>query len=243
MIALFTDFGLADPYVGQLHAVLAREAPGVPIIDLLHAVPDFNIRAGAYLLPAFVREFPPGTVFLCIVDPGVGGARRPVMLKVDERWYVGPDNGLFHVLARRAEACECRVIRWYPGRLSASFHGRDLFAPVAARLARAEMPDSEPANLTPPEGTPWPDDLAEVLYVDHYGNVTTGLRATMLPPQQALRVAGNTVKYARVFSEVPPGAACWYENANGLVEIAVNRGSAAGRLGLKPGDLVQQAKA
>lgn len=243
MIALFTDFGLTDPYVGQMHAVLAREAPDVPIIDLLHAVPVFNVRAGAYLLPAYVREFPPGTVFLCIVDPGVGGTRRPVMLKADERWYVGPDNGLFHVLAQRADACESHVIRWHPGRLSASFHGRDLFAPVAARLARAEMPDSEPAPLTPPEGTPWPDDLAEVLYVDHFGNVITGLRAAILRPEQALRVAGNVVKYARVFSEVPSGTAFWYENANGLVEIAVNRGNAAGRLGLKPGDMVQLVKA
>ncbi len=243
MLVLFTDFGLTDPYVGQMHAVLAREAPDVPIIDLLHAVPDYSIRAGAYLLPAYVREFPPGTVFLCVVDPGVGGTRRPIMLKADERWYVGPDNGLFHVLAQRANVCECRVIRWQPGRLSASFHGRDLFAPVAAQLARGEMPDSEPAKLTPPEGTPWPDDLAEVLYVDHYGNVITGLRAAILRPEQALRAAGNIVKYARVFSEMPSGAVFWYENANGFIEIAINRGNAAGRLGLKPGDLVQLVEA
>lgn len=236
MIVLFTDFGLTDPYVGQLHAVLAREAPGVPVIDLFHAVPDFNIRAAAYLLSAYIHEFPLGTVFVCVVDPGVGGARRPLMLKADGCWYVGPDNGLFEMVKRRAGECDCREIRWRPPRLSASFHGRDLFAPVAARLARGEMPDSVPIAQAPRPGESWPDDLAEILYVDHYGNCVTGLRAVTMRPEQTLRAGGGVVKYARIFSEAPPGAVFWYENANGLVEIAVNRGSAAARLGLKPGD-------
>jgi S-adenosylmethionine hydrolase len=236
MIALFTDFGLADPYVGQLHRVLAQEAPGVPIIDLFHAVPDFDIRAGAYLLPAYARDFPAGTVFVCVVDPGVGGARRPVMLRADARWYVGPDNGLFHLLARRAVQHECHLIRWCPPRLSASFHGRDLFAPCAARLARGQMPPAEPTVLTEPAGGPWPDDLPVILYVDHYGNAISGLRASAVHPAQVLRAGGKVVKYARVFSDVAVGAPFWYENANGLVEIAVNRGSAAAVLGLRPGD-------
>jgi S-adenosylmethionine hydrolase len=260
MIVLFTDFGLADPYVGQLHAVLAREAPGVPVIDLFHCVPAFNIRAGAYLLPAYARDFPPGTVFVCVVDPGVGGARRPVMLQADRRWYVGPDNGLFEMVMRRATEYEYRVIRWRPARMSASFHGRDLFAPVAAKLMRGENPDSEPAGYFPerrstesltvrdemPHAAPaglaasvhaaWPDDLAEIVYIDHYGNGITGLRKTSVADTQTIRVGGEVLKYARVFSEVPPGTAFWYENANGLVEIAVNGGSAAARLGLRPGD-------
>ncbi len=229
MIVLFTDFGLNDPYVGQMHAVLAREAPGVPVIDLFHSVPAFNIRAGAYLLPAYARDFPPGTVFVGVVDPGVGGARRPVMLQADRRWYVGPDNGLFEMVRRRATEHECRVIRWRPSRLSGSFHGRDLFAPVAARLARGEIPDSEPVEIS------WPDDLAEIIHIDHYGNGISGLRAVSVSTTQAVRAGGEVLKYARVFSEVPPGTAFWYENANGLVEIAVNGGSAAARLGLRPG--------
>src|SRR3970040_69148 len=124
MIVLFTDFGLTDPYVGQLHAVLAQEAPGVPVIDLLHAVPDFNIRAATYLLPAYVHEFPRGSVFVCVVDPGVGSARQPLMLKADRRWYVGPDNGLFEMVQRRAGECDCRVIRWRAPQVSARFHWR-----------------------------------------------------------------------------------------------------------------------
>ena len=242
MIVLYTDFGHADPYVGQMHAVLAREAPGVPVIDLFHAVPDFNIRAAAYLLPAYVHEFPPGTIFLCIVDPGVGSVRRPLMLKADGRWYVGPDNGLFEMVKRRAGECDCRTIRWRPPRLSASFHGRDLFAPVAARLARGELPDSDPIAQAPHPPGPWPDDLAEVVYVDHYGNCITGLRAVTMHPAQTLRAGGEAVKYARIFSEAAPGTVFWYENANGLVEIAVNRGHAAARLGLKPGDPVAIAE-
>jgi len=236
MIVLFTDFGLADPYVGQLHAVLARDAPDVPVIDLFHAVPNFDIRAAAYLLPAYARQFPPGTVFLCVVDPGVGSARPAVMLKADGCWYVGPDNGLFHLLVRRAAAYECHVIRWRPSKLSASFHGRDLFAPVAAMLAHGEKPESEPAALTAPAGEPWPEDLAQILYVDHYGNAVTGLRAGTISPAQHLQVRKAIVKYARVFSEIPAGVPFWYENANGLVEIAVNRGNAAATLELQTGD-------
>lgn len=238
MIVLFTDFGVSDPYVGQLHAVLARAAPAEPVIDLFHAVPDFDIRAGAYLLPAYAAGYPAGTVFVCVVDPGVGGARQPVMLMADGCWYVGPDNGLFHILARRASVVQSHVIRWCPPRLSASFHGRDLFAPVAARLARGELPESEPGLLTPPEDAPWPDDLAAVLYIDHYGNAITGLRAAALGPDRVLRVGDQALCCARVFSEAPAGTACWYENANGLVEIAVNRGHAAARLGIGLGDPV-----
>ncbi|GAB4511353.1 MAG: SAM-dependent chlorinase/fluorinase [Sulfuricaulis sp.] len=236
MIVLFTDFGLADPYVGQMHAVLAREAPGVPIVDLFHCVPDFNIRAGAYLLPAYAREFPPDTIFVCVVDPGVGGARRPVMLRADKRWYVGPDNGLFEMVQRRASEYECRVIRWRPPRMSASFHGRDLFAPVAAMLARGGMPDAEPARLTAPADAPWPEDLAEIIHIDHYGNGISGLRAESVSASRAIRIGKEVLKYAQVFSDVPPGTAFWYENSNKLVEIAVNGGNAAVRLGFKSGD-------
>jgi len=238
MIALFTDFGLADPYVGQMHAALAREAPHVRVIDLFHCVPSFSVRAAAYLLPAYSADFPEGAVFVCVVDPGVGGVRAPVMVRADHRWYVGPDNGLFHVLARRARRLECRRIRWRPQRLSASFHGRDLFAPVAARIARGVIPDSEPATLTVPAGD-WPDDVPEIIYIDHYGNGITGLRAAALDRDRAVRLRGARLRHARTFSEAPPGQAFWYENANGLLEIAVNGASAAAALGFGIGDPVE----
>jgi hypothetical protein len=177
-----------------------------------------------------------------VVDPGVGSARRPVLLNADGHWFVGPDNGLFELVQRRAGTSESRVINWRPPVLSASFHGRDLFAPVAAKLISGQLPDSEPAALTAPEGSPWPDDLAEILYVDHYGNGITGWRAKVADPEMSLHVGVNVVIPARVFSEVPPGAVFWYENANGLVEIAANRANAARQLGFKAGDPIKFAK-
>jgi len=238
LIVLYTDFGVTDPYVGQMRAVLAREAPGVPVIDLLHAVPDFDIRAGAYLLAALAAQFPPGAVFVGVVDPGVGGVRRPVMLRADGRWYVGPDNGLFHIVARRARTAEWWRIDWRPARLSASFHGRDLFAPVAARLARGE---AVAATACEPEmpADEWPEDLPAIIYIDHYGNAMTGLRAAGVDPDAVLAVAGRQLQHAPVFSAVTPGMPFWYENSIGLIEVAENRGSAAATLGLRLGDPVE----
>lgn len=234
MIVLFTDFGVADPYVGQMHGVLAREAPNVPIVDLLHTVPDFDIRAGAYLLAALAPQFPPGAVFIGVVDPGVGGERRAVAVHADQRWYVGPDNGLFHILARRAPRHETYVIERWPERLSMSFHGRDLFAPVAAKLARGDWPMSRAGELTPPSGD-WPDDWPAVIYIDHYGNAMTGLRAARIDRSAVLAVAGRQLQHATVFSAVTPGMPFWYENSAGLVEIALNKGSAGQALDLRVG--------
>ena len=237
MIVLFTDFGMGGPYVGQVHAVLAQQAPAVPVIDLFHEVPRHDIRAAAYLLPAYTQGTPPGTIHVCVVDPGVGGARRALIVKVDHRWYVGPDNGLLHILARRARALECREILWRPASLSASFHGRDLFAPVAAQLVRGLMPDSVPATLTPPVPD-WPEDLPQVLYIDHFGNAITGLRADRLGRDVRLRIGGTDLAYARTYSEVPAGQGFWYENANGLVEIAANQARASDQFGIAVGDSV-----
>ncbi|MFQ6023373.1 MAG: S-adenosyl-l-methionine hydroxide adenosyltransferase family protein, partial [Acidiferrobacterales bacterium] len=222
MIVLFTDFGIEDPYVGQLHGVLAQRAPGVPVVDLFHSVPNFDIRAAAYLLPAYAAEFPPGTIFLCVVDPGVGTARRPLMLAVDGCWYVGPDNGLFHILVRRAHSARCYTINWRPAQLSPSFHGRDLFAPVVAMLARGEQPDSGPTKLGLPHGPEWPDDLARVLYIDHYGNIITGVRAGGLDKDAIIKAGDHEIAYARVFADAVADRPFWHENANGLVEIAIN---------------------
>ncbi|HMB77078.1 MAG TPA: SAM-dependent chlorinase/fluorinase [Kiloniellaceae bacterium] len=238
MIVLFTDFG--QPYVGQMHAVLQGAAPGVPVVELCTDLPAWNRRAAAYLLPAFAAAFPTGSVFLAVVDPGVGSARAALALRAEGRWFVGPDNGLLGLVARRAGAPACWEVTWRPERLSASFHGRDLFAPVAARLAGGAT--ALPAELGRPIAFPqgadadWPDDLAEVVYVDGFGNVVTGLRAACLPDAAQLAAGGRLFPRARTFSDLAPGAAFWYENANGLAEIAVNRGRAADILELAVGD-------
>jgi S-adenosylmethionine hydrolase len=231
MIVLFTDFGLSGPYTGQMKAVLRREAPETEIIDLFADAPAGDPRAGAYLLAAYAAWFPPGTIFLCVVDPGVGGSRAPLAVEADSRWYVGPENGLFEMVLRRAKTAHCFEIAWRPSLLSASFHGRDLFAPVAAMLARDERPPMRAREVM--RASAWPDDLAEIVYVDHYGNAMTGLRGSAIPTGATLILGDKTrIIHAATFSAVPEGSAFWYENSNGLVEIAVNRGRAADRLHL-----------
>jgi S-adenosylmethionine hydrolase len=235
MIVLFTDFGLHGPYVGQMKAVLHQMAPGIPLIDLFADAPVGNCRASAYLLAAYAVWFPAGTVFLCVVDPGVGSARPAIILEADGKWYVGPGNGLFELVQRRAETTRSLDITWHPERLSASFHGRDLFAPVAARLARGQPPPGSLRNDGADRQVDWLDDLSEVVYIDHFGNAMTGLRAAMLPPNARLAAAGRVLERARTFSDLPPSMAFWYENSNGLAEIAVNQGRADRELGLTIG--------
>lgn len=239
MIVLFTDFGPAGPYAGQMKAVLQRDAPAAPVIDLFADAPSRNPKAAAYLLAAYGVWFPAGTVLLSVVDPGVGGDRAPLIVQADGRWYVGPDNGLFEIVMRRATVARAWEIDVPPGALSATFHGRDLFAPVAAQLAGGEAPPGRPC--TPDRGAyaNWPDDLGEIIYFDHYGNAVTGLRAAMLPPDGTLLVSsGRRITRARTFGDVAPGAALWYANANGLAEIAVNLGRADRSLGLVIGSAV-----
>lgn len=240
MIVTFTDFGVAGPYLGQVRLALAREAPGVPVVDLLADAPAFQVRAGAYLLAALAADLPPGTVCLGVVDPGVGTERRPVVVEADGRWFVGPDNGLFHVLARRASRRERWEVLWRPERLARTFHGRDLFAPVAARIARGDWPAVR--RIDGPEGEPtdrWPEDLAAVVYVDPYGNAMTGTRASVIAPGAVLSAGGRRLERAGTFADVEPGHAFWYENSVGLAEIAVNQASAARTLGLAVGSPVR----
>lgn len=238
MIVLFTDFGLAGPYTGQIEAVLHQTAPGIPIVQLFADAPAGRPKPAAYLLAAYASWFPAGSVLLCVVDPGVGGARRPLMIAADGRRYVGPDNGLFELVLRRAQAPRCWEITWRPRQLSASFHGRDLFAPVAARLARGEPAASLGALVAASRDPDWPDDFAEIVYIDHYGNALTGLRGDCLPPTGRVVAGGRTLGHAATFTAAPQGAAFWYVNSNGLIEIAVNGGRADRALGLDIGSLV-----
>ena len=239
MIVLFTDFGMSGPYVGQVKAVLARAAPEVPVIDLFADAPAHDVEAAAYLLAAFAPAFDEGEVFLCVVDPGVGtDARSPAVVRADGRFFVGPDNGLFNVVAQRAHALRWWEITWRPERLSPSFHGRDLFAPVAARLARGDAPPGVEVEAAARIRPGWPEDLARIVYVDRFGNALTGLRVETMEAGAVLEAGGQALAHARTFGDVAAGEAFWYENANGLAEIAVNRGRAAEALGLGVGDRV-----
>ena len=232
MIALFTDYGLHGPYLGQVQAVLHRLLPGEKIINLLADAPRNNPRASAYLLAAFSRAFgaAPGTIFFSVVDPGVGSFQdRPVVLKADEQWYLGPDNGLFDIVCRHSSRVQCWSHDWRPEKLSASFHGRDLYAPAAAMIRNNDIPGKE---IPWEDRHGWPDDLAEIINVDHFGNCMTGIRAEMLDDINEIQVSGFTITYAHTFSSVPSADVFWYRNSQGLVEIAVNGGSAAEQLNL-----------
>lgn len=235
MIVLCTDFGLEGPYTGQVKAVLHRVAPGVPVIDLFADLPAGKPRPAAYLLAAYAPWFAPGTVMLAVVDPGVGSTRAAIIVEADGRWYVGPENGLFELVQRRAATSRSWEIVERAEAMSASFHGRDLFAPAAGRLARGELPTAAPRPGGIGRNPQWPDDLAEIVYVDRYGNAMTGLRASELPSAAALAASGRVLRRARTFSDVPQGEAFWYENSNGLAEIAVNAGRADAALGLSVG--------
>jgi S-adenosylmethionine hydrolase len=237
VIVLFTDFGVRDPYVGQVKARLAEHAPAQQVVDLLHEVPDFNPHAGAHLLAAFASGFPSGSVFLAVVDPGVGTPRDAVVAMAGGRWFVGPDNGLLSIVAARDPDTRLWRITWQPDRLSATFHGRDLFALIAADIARGEFPADKlsPADRLSVEFDA--GDLARIIYIDHYGNAWTGMRE--VPQEARVSAAGERFKHSESFGFVGKGEGFWFINSVGLLELAVNRGSAATEFGLKVGDPVR----
>lgn len=239
LIALFTDYGLEGPYVGQLHAAIHAVAPTAKVIDLMHDAPRTNPRASAYVLAALVPGLPAGTLFCCVVDPGVGsGQDEPVVMDLDGRLLVGPDNGLFDIAARRAGRAACRRIRWRPAELSRTFHGRDLYGPVCAMLAAGSAPDLEPLAWRERHG--WPDDPQEIIYIDRFGNCMTGIRIGSIKPDAVLARGGRRIRHAETFAKAPPAEPFWYGNSIGLVEIAVPGGSAADMLRLKVGSTLRR---
>ncbi|HEX5613354.1 MAG TPA: SAM-dependent chlorinase/fluorinase, partial [Burkholderiales bacterium] len=160
-----------------MKAVLAANAPRTAVLDATHCAPDFGIEPAAHLLAALTRCYPRGSVFLAVVDPGVGGRRDAIVVEADGRKFVGPDNGLLSILWQRSRNRKCWRIAWRPSRLSNSFHGRDLFAPVAAALASKRRRRGWLAAKRKPDVLLDAADLARILYVDHYGNCITGIRA------------------------------------------------------------------
>lgn len=238
MIVLFTDFGGSGPYVGQIEAVLARDAPDVRVINLLDDAPAYDAMHSAYLLAALVGVFPSDAVFFCVVDPGVGGERGALVVEADGRRYVGPDNGLFEIVLRRAVERTAWTVTWRPPTLSPSFHGRDLFAPVAAQIVNGEAVPGQSIGVGSIRRPDWPDDLDEIVYIDHYGNAITGRRAETVPATTVIEAGRQRISRATTFSEVEPGTPFWYENSSGLVEIAVNQGRASDGLGLTIGDAI-----
>ncbi|MCB1882593.1 MAG: SAM-dependent chlorinase/fluorinase [Geminicoccaceae bacterium] len=239
MILHFTDFGWQGPYLGEMEAVLLRGTPEVPVVRLMADAPAFDPEGAGLLLARLFLRTAPGDLLLAVVDPGVGTSREALAVEADGRWLVGPDNGLFEHVLRGARTVRAHRIAWRPADLSASFHGRDLFAPVAARLARGDDAGIEPH---PPTRFPdWSDEPPRVVYADGYGNLMTGLDAARTSRDAVIEAAGRRVRHARTFGEAWPGEPFWYGNSLGLVEVALREASAAAVLNLAPGAPVRRA--
>ncbi|OSQ38856.1 SAM hydrolase/SAM-dependent halogenase family protein [Thalassospira mesophila] len=237
MILVFSDFQTAGPYSGAMRAAAMRHAnpagrdggQAIAVVDLMVDAPDRDPMKAGCLLAACAGSFAAGDVGLCVIDPGVGSARRGVIVQCDDVWFVGPDNGLFEFVIRRARTVRMWQIDWKPAALSASFHGRDIFGPVAGMLAAGQDFAKQEMDVADrfADAKAWPDDIAEIIYCDGYGNAMTGVRAQQVEPgQNILEIGDLQIGRARTFSDVRRGAPLWYENAFGLVEIAVNGGRA-----------------
>lgn len=251
VVTFLSDYGLEDDFVGVCHGVIARIAPDVRIIDVTHGIARHDVRAGAIVLRRALAYLPAG-VHLAVVDPGVGSARRGVALRcADERLLVGPDNGLLTLAAEACggvvEAVDLAASALGLAASSASFHGRDLFAPVAAALAAgAPLPAAgapcEPASLValelPRAEVGDAGVLAHVLHADHFGNAMLDARreelaAAGLKPGDAIVVNGIRAAFETTFADVAPGGLLLYEDAYGALALAINRGSALQALGLE----------
>ncbi|MEU1837033.1 SAM hydrolase/SAM-dependent halogenase family protein [Micromonospora chersina] len=250
-ISLTTDYGLADGFVAACHGVLARLAPTARVIDVTHLVPPADVRRGAAVLAQTVPYLPVG-VHVAVVDPGVGTARRGVALATPGGLLVGPDNGLLldaaEALGGITGAVELTNPAWLAPAVSRTFHGRDVFAPVAARLALGAPPAEagpavDPATLVRlPAPLVRADDrgfTAEVLTVDHFGNVQLAAPGELLSGlPERVRVAGREAVHGRTFGDAPVGGLVAYVDSAGLVALAVNTGRAVDLLGVRPGEVV-----
>ena len=258
-ICLLTDFGLADPYVAQMKGAILSRLPGATIVDVSHEVPPFALSTAALFLDASRGHFAPGTVFVCVVDPGVGTARRIIALAKDGQTILAPDNGLAglvlaapgparaHDLSAHAEAAG----------VSATFHGRDVFTPLAAALASGTPPedlgpevDTQSLKRLPWASPQWADDAkrvrAAVLHVDRFGNAITNLpvdvldtlaawRGLALIPSPGANAPTTPLAIVRSYAALPQRAAGLLAGSQGRLEIAMNQAHAARALGLEPG--------
>ena len=256
-IVVLTDFGTRDGYPGIMRGVMLGIAPGSPIVDLTHAIPPQDVATGAWVLSTAWRYFPTGSVFLAVVDPGVGSARRAVALRAGERSFVGPDNGLFSLVTAQAPV-EAAVTLDNPQyqlpQPSATFHGRDIFAPAAAYLA-AGVPLAALGSPLAPESLVslalpaprWEGDLlvGHVLHVDGFGNLITDFAgpladALLSLPGVSFTLGGATIAdRAATFAAGPPGAPFALRDSSGHLAFAVRNGSAAATLGLARGSEVR----
>lgn len=241
LITLLTDFGTADGYVAEMKGVLFSSAPAVQLVDLSHDIPPQDVDAARMVVARFWRRFPPPTIHVVVVDPGVGSARRAIAVFSEGRFLVGPDNG---VLSPALVVPGARVVALpIPVEASPTFHGRDVFAPAAADLARGVSfeslgpPLQDPVIRRTPEAVREPDGWlrGEVILIDRFGNAVTNLLGVHAGQ---IRIGNRQIPVGRTYADVPVGDVVALVGSFGLVEIAVRDGNAAVLLGLTRGALV-----
>jgi S-adenosyl-L-methionine hydrolase (adenosine-forming) len=235
IVTFLSDFGTADGYVAQVKARLLSLCPGAVIVDITHEVGSYDLLSAGWVLSTTYPYFPPGTVHLCVVDPGVGTSRAVLAVEKGGHVFVGPDNGVFSFLFPAESVTR---VDWRPeGPVSPTFHGRDVFAPVAAEILKGVPPRS----LGPPMESPVRLDLSRdmIVHVDRFGTLVTNIPCARLAPGCTLRVGGARIyAMAATFSDIPHGEPALICGSAGTVEVAVNMGSASGLLGAAAGQEV-----
>lgn len=240
IITLLTDFGLTDHYVGAMKGVMLGICPNAQLIDISHGVTPYAIAESAYTLAQAWQCFPAGTIHLVVVDPGVGSERRPIVVEAGGHLFVGPDNGVFDMVygaAGEVVVREITVARYFRHPVSRTFHGRDIFSPVAAHLATGVGPaevghtieDYQRLHLAKPIQTGPGQWTGRILKIDHYGNIITNLRSDEWPPHTPLqvRVGGKTIEHwADNYAQMAPGQAFFVAGSSGYVEISIREASA-----------------
>lgn len=240
MIVLLTDFGITDPYVGVMKGVILARVPQCTIVDLTHSVAPFNIGEAAYFLESSYQYFPRGTIFCCVVDPGVGSARRAVAVQTEHYFFVAPDNGLLSLVLEREQPrqiIELNHADVWVDTVSATFHGRDVFAPAAALLALGKPAESIGKPIV--QGLIWLESSApialangwrgSVISIDHFGNLITNCTQEHVGTgTTTVHIAGHSIAgIQRTFADVPKGEPIAYIGSGGRVEIALCSGNAA----------------
>ena len=255
IITLLSDFGLKDPYVAEMKAIILSIHPQARVVDITHEIEKFNIRMGAFVLASATTYFPPGTIHVAVVDPGVGTKRRPIIVETKRSYYVGPDNGLLMLAVQKEGVGHVYYVnnpQYMLPRVSRTFHGRDIFAPVAAHLARGRSPSefgSEIQDYDLPEfAKPHvgaSELLGEVLHIDDFGNIISNISAEDLE-KMGIREGGSlrvkldgktlTVKLCSAYGEVPAKTPLAIIGSNDFLEISINQGSASRTFETKIGD-------
>lgn len=244
IITLTTDFGLSDPFVGIMKGVILTIAPEAQIVDITHEVRSYDILEAAFIIESSYRYFPAGTIHVIVVDPGVGSARRPMATAAKDHIFVAPDNGVLSSILSDDPSASVPSAYWINNQslflraVSKTFHGRDIFAPVAAHLALGTPVDSVGPRIVDfvKKALPKPrlqgDRLVgTAMRIDKFGNIITNLKRSHLAKNFVIRVAGLSItRFCGNFSEAEPGEFFALEGSTGYIELALNQGSAANRL-------------